>query len=98
MVRTVAQKTYDALMMDSFAMLSPACYLDFGMDMCSNDEKTKRFGALQNAVREGATPRELDAALGDSGKLTALVQKYGSNVVFPKNSWEIMEEEMDYDV
>ena len=87
----IAQKVYDAVMMDSLAMMSPACYMDFSMDSCSQDELIERFGALQNAARRGATPEQFDAALGNSAKLTKLVAEFGSNVVFPTNMWERLE-------
>ena len=88
MVRTVAKNTYDAVMMDSFNMMSPACFMDFGMDKCSANDRTARFGALQTAARQGATPEQFDDALGDSAKLTALVALYGSKVVFSPTVWE----------
>jgi len=91
MARPVAKKTYDALMMDSGAMLSNACLCDFCFDG-TEDEFTTRFGALQNAVRRGATVDDLDYALGSGMKLTALVKKYGSNVVFPQTLDDEMEE------
>jgi hypothetical protein len=91
MARPIAQKTYNALMMDSGAMLSNACLCDFFFDGTDN-EFTSRFGALQNAVRRGATVDDLDHALGSGMKLTALVKKYGSNVVFPQTLDDEMEE------
>jgi hypothetical protein len=91
MARMVAQKTYDAVMMDSLQMLSSACFMDFGMDRCDDAELSARFGALQTAARQGATVDQFDEALGDSAKLTALVALYGSDVVFPPTGWELMD-------
>jgi hypothetical protein len=91
MVRTIAQKTYDAVMMDSIQMLTPACFMDFGLDRCSDDDLSDRFGALQTAARQGATAEQFDDALGDSVKITALVAKYGSEIVFPKTAWELLD-------
>ena len=92
MVRPISQKVYDAVMMDSAAMLSPACLLDFGLDLCSDEEFTARFGALQSAARGGATPEDFDNALGEGVKLTALVAQYGSTVEFPKTAWDLFAE------
>jgi hypothetical protein len=92
MVREVAQKVYDAVMLDYAGMLSYACMLDFSLEG-GKKEFTDRFGALQIAARSGATPSDFDSALGSGQKLTALVAKYGSNVVFPKTVWDKMEEE-----
>ena len=90
MVRSIAEKVYNAVMFDDASMLSPACYVDFGLD----DDLTfiERFGALQQVVRKGATKEELDYALGSGAKLTELVQKYGSDVIFPKTAWDILKE------
>lgn len=54
----------------------PAAIVDFGLN---SDE---HYAALQQAVRQGATIQELDKALGDGPKLTALVREYGSDVCF----------------
>jgi len=84
----VSTRVYGALMLDNGAALSPACYVDFMLD---NDFEA-RFGALQNAVRRGAAVEDLRRALGSGAKLTALVAKYGSNVVFPKSAYDLIEE------
>jgi len=90
MARMIAVKTFDAVMMDSIQMLSPACFMDFGLDNCDDAELSARFGALQNAAKQGATVEQFDHALGDSVKLTALVKLYGSDVVFPSTGWDMM--------
>jgi hypothetical protein len=87
MVGNVAERMYDALMMDSESMLSAACYDDFGLGR-TEQEFYDRFGALQNAVRSGATLEELGEALGRGEKLTALVKQYGSAVIFPSTIWD----------
>jgi len=92
MVRPISQKVYDAVMLDSAAMLSHACLLDFGLDRCTDEEFTDRFGALQTAARQGATPEDFDYALGEGVKLTALVAKYGLDVKFPKTAWDLFAE------
>jgi hypothetical protein len=79
-------------MMDSGAMLSGPCIIDFCLDG-TEDEFTSRFGALQNAVRRGATVDDLDHALGSGMKLTSLVKKYGSDVMFP----DTLDDEMEND-
>jgi|GEM_PF-4412863 hypothetical protein len=91
MVRSVTERTYKALHDNDIISLSPACYVDFGLD-CKNTFY-ERFDALVLAESRGMSVEELDDALGDNQKLTALVQKYGSNVVFNgKNSWQIIKE------
>jgi len=92
MVGNVAERLYNALMMDSEAMLSAACYDDFGLGR-TEQEFYDRFGALQDAVRSGATLEELSNALGSSKKLTALVKQYGSTVIFPPTIWDELKEE-----
>lgn len=87
MVRPVAQRMFNAVMMDDGASVSPACVVDFDLGFTQH-EFEERFGALQHAARRGATPEEFDEALGSGDKLTALVQSYGSSVVFPKSFYE----------
>ena len=87
MVRIIAKKVHDAVMLDSAAMLTHACVLDFALDADFED----RFGALQTAARQGATAQDFDDALGSGKKITTLVAKYGSDVVFPDTIWDKME-------
>ena len=89
-IRPVAQKVWNAVMMDSANMLSPACYDDFGITG-SQEEMTRKFGALQAAARNGATAAEFDEALGSGRKLTAMVRKYGINDVQFSTLWDMME-------
>lgn len=86
MVRPVAQKVWEAVMMDD-GNLSGACIVDFNLGF-TNEDFTARFGALQNAARKGATVEEFDEALGSGERLTSLVLHYGSDVVFPKTWYE----------
>ena len=87
----VAKRTHDAVMLDSGASLSAACLVDFSLD--NEEHFTERFGALQTAARNGATVADFHDALGSGAKITTLVAKYGSNVVFPKTVWDALEEE-----
>ncbi len=90
MARTIAQTVYDAVIFDSAAMLSPACFVDYGLDIGDFQGK---FGALQNAARKGATVEEFDDVLGSGLAITELVAKYGSNVIFSATIWDLLEEE-----
>jgi len=82
MARLMVNDMYNILMMDM--QLRPAMVVDFGI------EKNGSFkhSLLQSAVRAGATVDELDEALGNGEKITALVKKYTKqNVVF-KTSYD----------
>lgn len=81
MIRPVTQNVFDSLMMDIWPR--PAAICDFGID---SDE---HYAALQTAIREGATINELEEALGNGAKLTALVKKFGSDVQF-QTAYDIM--------
>jgi hypothetical protein len=86
---------YRALMMDSAAMMSPGCWVDFCLSGISDDVFFARLGALQQAVRADfhpATADDLYDAFGSGTRLTALVKKHGSNVVFPKTMVDLLEE------
>lgn len=91
MSRPVTMRLYKALMLNNMGMLSPACLVDFGLD---GEDKEEKFYSLQIAVRKGALPQDLDAALGNGKKLTALIQKYGGSedVVFSNTAWDILED------
>ncbi len=71
MARPLTQHCFDSLMMDEYPR--PAAIVDFGLDTPNH------LGALQHAIRSGATVEELDAALGDGEKLTALVERFPNN-------------------
>lgn len=89
MVRVIAQKVFDAAMLDTSTFLTPACMADFGLE---DGDFQGKFGALQKAARGGATAEDFDAALGSGEKLTELVAKYGSNIVFGKTVWDKLDE------
>ena len=89
MARLVTERSYVAAWNHDITHLSPACYIDFGLD--NKETFDERFIALVRAVERGASLEEFDAALGDNQKLTELVQKYGSKVVFSgENAWEVI--------
>ena len=88
MIRPVANRVYNAVMLDCANDLSPACFVDFAL----HENFEERFGALQKAARAGATPFEFDDALGSGAKLTTLVKKYGSDIVFGKTDYDMMKE------
>ncbi len=81
MIRPVTQNAYDCLLLDIWPR--PAAIVDFGLN--SDDH----YAALKYAVKQGATIQELDAALGDGPKLTALVERYGSKIQF-KTAYDMM--------
>ena len=87
MVGTVAQRMFNAVMMDQGSEVTSACIVDFCLGF-SNEDITASFGALQTAARNGATPEEFDEAIGSTQKLTELVSRYGSSFVFPKMFYE----------
>ena len=68
MARQLTKDFYDLLMMD--LPLRMAMVVDFGI------ETNNHHSVLQLAVRAGATVEELDAALGNGQKISALVKKY----------------------
>ena len=70
MVREMVKKTHNALMLD--LGIGAAAVVDFGLGYSGS----QNHSALQKAVRAGATVEELDEALGNGPKLTALVKKY----------------------
>lgn len=68
MVRKVAQDMFDAAVLDIWP--SPAAICDFGID------STEHLGALQHAIKhDGVTEQQLDEALGNGPKLTALIRE-----------------------
>lgn len=66
MIRPVTQDVFDSLCLDIWPR--SAAIVDFGLD------STEHYGALQHAVKhDGVTVAQLDDALGDGPKLTALI-------------------------
>jgi len=70
MARSMVYDLYDILMFDT--ELRMAMIVDFGLVGNGSQEHS----ALQVAVREGATVDELDEALGNGQKISALIKKY----------------------
>jgi len=91
MVHRVTENLYHSLMLDVWP--GPAAIVDFGINSNSH------LGALQHAVKhDDVTAEQLDSALGNGPKLTALITKtnpyYG--VTF-KTSWDYLADEDDCD-
>lgn len=65
MVRPVANRTWGALMLDTWPE-GPAAVVDFGID------SEEHYRALQHAIRCGPlnSPEKLDAVLGDGPAIT----------------------------
>ncbi len=91
MLKDVAQKTYDAVVLDSIALLSPACIVDFGLD---RGDLQGKFAALASITRRGATVEEFEEAMGSGIKLTVLVAKYGSEQSFGETSWDVITDKL----
>jgi hypothetical protein len=70
MAREMTKKLHDALMID--LGIGMAAVVDFGIGYSGS----QNHSALQRAVRAGATVEELDEALGNGPKISALVKKY----------------------
>jgi hypothetical protein len=88
MVGTVTQNLIDSLMLDIWPR--SAAIVDFGLDSVAH------YSALQRPIRAGEiTADQLQDALGDGKKLTALANSAPSNadltapVVF-STSWDVM--------
>lgn len=84
MVRPATQNLFDSLCLDVWPR--NAAIVDFGLD------STEHYGALQHAVKhDGVTAQQLDDALGDGPKLTALIEEdnpyYG--VAF-QTAWDLL--------
>ena len=90
-MRDLTVRTHRSLMTNM--SLSPAARVDFGCDKVSEDRFNYHYFALQATVRKGATREELDNALGNGEKLTALVRKYSprSTIVFT-TTWDHLRE------
>jgi hypothetical protein len=63
--RPLAQHLYDCLLMDAWPRA--AAVVDWGID------SPDHLGALQDAIRGGATAADLDAVCGDGPGITAMV-------------------------
>lgn len=72
MVRPVTERMIQAVMLDIWPPASAIC--DFGL------HTQQHYEAIYYPIREGEiTPEQLDDALGNGPKLTALVARCGSN-------------------
>ena len=93
MARQLTMNFYDALMLDTGVGM--AAQVDFGLNYAGSIQHS----AIQAAVRAGATVGELDDALGDGSKITALVKKYAPSfdVVF-KTLYDSMKEDYEKDI
>ena len=85
MARQMTKDMYDILMLDM--PLRPAMMMDFD---CPNG--SDKHSALQRAVRAGATVEELDAALGNGEKISALVKKYANVEMTFKTAYDDIRE------
>jgi len=75
-IRPVAQKTFDAIMLDSWPD-GMAPYVDYGMDTA---DKQRVYECYHYGIRNGhITLEQFNEALGDGPKLTALVNGMPGN-------------------
>ena len=82
-VRQTTQVLFDALVLDTWP--SNAALVDFGLDGWGGTDAQAVYRAYQTAVKHrGVTVEQLDSALGDGKRLTALV---GTTV---KTVWDEM--------
>ena len=89
--RELAQHLYDSLALDTWPR--PAAVIDWGIDTPSH------LGALQHAIKSGATAADLDDACGSGERINALIAKFNfgryPDITFATvyDTWDSNEEE-----
>ena len=87
MIKPVVSRFVENLMFDLFPQ-TPAEMTDFGFDVTPRESRQKLYWCYQYAIKRGkVSPEELNVAVGDGPKLTALLQRVDPNMVV-KTMWD----------
>lgn len=91
-MKPVVSRFVENLMLDLFPQTS-AELVDFGFDVTPRESRQKLYWCYQWAVKRGKiSPNELNEAVGNGPKLTALLQRVDPNMVV-KTMWDLLDSE-----